>query len=90
VVDGARASDAAGQALSEIGDVSVEVSSLIERISTDTQTQASSATQVAGSMQDIQKLNEQTTRGTEQTVVSIGELADLAVELKGSVSGFKV
>ena len=90
VVDGARASDAAGQALSEIGDVSVEVSSLIERISTDTQAQASSATLVAGSMQDIQKLNEQTTRGTEQTVVSIGELADLAVELKGSVSGFKV
>jgi len=90
VVDGARASDAAGQALSEIGEVSVEVASLIEQISADTQKQASVATKVAGTMQDILKLNEQTTRGTQQTAVSIGQLADLAVELKGSVSGFKV
>ena len=33
---------------------------------------------------------DRTTTGTQQTAVSIGELADLAVELKGSVSGFKV
>jgi len=90
VVDGARASDAAGQALSEIGDVSVEVASLIEQISADTQKQASVATEVADAMRDILKLNEQTSRGTQQTAVSIGQLADLAVELKGSVSGFKV
>ncbi|MCL2657027.1 MAG: methyl-accepting chemotaxis protein [Betaproteobacteria bacterium] len=90
VVDGARATDAAGQALSEIGDVSVEVAHLIEKISSDTQKQASIATKVANSMQDILKLNEQTTRGTQQTAGSIGQLADLAVELKGSVSGFKV
>ncbi len=90
VVDGARASDAAGQALTEIGDVSVEVASLIEQISADTQKQATVATKVAGTMQEILKLNEQTTRGTQQTAVSIGQLADLAVELKGSVSGFKV
>lgn len=90
VVDGAKLSDAAGQALWEIGDVSVEVSTLIEKISSDTQKQASVATEVAGSMRDIQQLNEQTTRGTQQTAVSIGQLADLAVELKGSVSGFKV
>ncbi|WP_374600665.1 methyl-accepting chemotaxis protein [Niveibacterium sp.] len=90
VVDGAKLSDAAGQALSEIGDVSVEVASLVEKISSDTQKQANVATEVAGTMRDIQSLNEQTTRGTQQTAVSIGQLADLAVELKGSVSGFKV
>jgi twitching motility protein PilJ len=32
----------------------------------------------------------QTTTSTQQTAVSIGELAALAVELKGSVSGFRV
>ncbi len=90
VVDGAQASDAAGQALSEIGEVSLEVAALIEQISDDTQQQASVATKVAGAMQDILTLNKQTTRGTQQTAVSIGQLADLAVELKGSVSGFKV
>lgn len=90
VVDGAKLSDAAGQALVELGDVSVEVAKLVEKISSDTQKQANVATEVAGTMRDIQSLNEQTTRGTQQTAVSIGQLADLAVELKGSVSGFKV
>ncbi|MCB1959472.1 MAG: type IV pili methyl-accepting chemotaxis transducer N-terminal domain-containing protein [Rhodocyclaceae bacterium] len=90
VVAGATLSDSAGQALVEIGNVSTEAAELIEQISTDTQRQAASATQVAESMRGIQAITEQTTRGTQQTAVSIGELADLAVELKGSVSGFKV
>ena len=41
-------------------------------------------------MEGILKITEQTTAGTKETAVSIGQLADLAVELKGSVSGFKV
>ena len=90
VVEGAQLSDAAGQALSEIGQVSMETARLIEQISTDTQRQAATATGVAQSMKDILSITEQTTRGTQQTAVSIGQLADLAVELKGSVSGFKV
>ncbi|HZV53416.1 MAG TPA: methyl-accepting chemotaxis protein [Rhodocyclaceae bacterium] len=90
VVEGAKLSDAAGQALTEISDVSTSLAGLIERISTDTQSQASIATTVATSMQDILKITERTTTGTQQTAESIGELADLAVELKGSVAGFKV
>lgn len=90
VVEGAKLSDAAGQALSEIGDVSVEMATLVEKISADTQRQASVATDVAESMRGILAINEATTRGTQQSAVSIGQLADLAVELKGSVSGFKV
>ncbi len=90
VVAGAALSDTAGQALVEIGSVSAEAAELIEQISNDTQKQAASATRVAESMRGIQAITEQTTRGTKQTAVSIGELADLAVELKGSVSGFKV
>ena len=90
VVDGARLSDAAGQALQEISSVSTNLASLIESISSATQQQAENATRVAQNMQGILQVTEQTTIGTKQTAVSIGQLAELAVELKGSVSGFKV
>ena len=90
VVEGARKSDAAGQALAEIGDVSRQLASLIENISTATQGQAQSATQVANTMSGILRITEQTTAGTQRTAEAVGELAGLASELKGSVAGFKV
>jgi twitching motility protein PilJ len=90
VVEGAKLSDAAGQALAEIGDVSRSLAGLIENISTDTQQQAQSATGVANKMQDILRVTEQATAGTQRTAEAVGELASLATELKGSVAGFKV
>ncbi len=90
VVEGARLSDAAGQALAEIGNVSQNLAQLIENISEATRHQAESATSVAGKMQDILRVTEQTTAGTQKTAVAVGELAGLATELKGSVAGFKV
>jgi twitching motility protein PilJ len=90
VVEGARLSDAAGQALAEIGVVSQRLSQLIEGITTTTEEQAKSATNVARNMQDILNITQQTTEGTKRTAVSIGQLAELAKELKGSVSGFKI
>ena len=90
VVDGARLSETAGQELAEIERVSAETAELIERISVSTEIQAKAATQVAEKMKGILAITDRTTTGTQQTAVSIGELADLAVELKGSVSGFKV
>ncbi|WP_373691469.1 methyl-accepting chemotaxis protein [Methyloversatilis sp.] len=90
VVEGARLSDAAGQALDEISTVSTELTELIEAISSSAQVQAEQATRVAHGMQGILRITEQTTVGTKQTALSIGQLADLAAELKGSVAGFKV
>jgi twitching motility protein PilJ len=90
VVEGAKLSDAAGQALSEIGDVSRRLAQLIETISATTEQQAKSASTVATNMQDILNITQQTTEGTKKTAVSIGQLAQLAQELKGSVSGFKI
>jgi twitching motility protein PilJ len=90
VVEGARLSDAAGQALSEIGTVSQHLSQLIEGITSTTQEQAKAASTVATSMQDILNITQQTTEGTKRTAVSIGQLAELAKELKGSVAGFKI
>ena len=90
VVEGAKLSDAAGQALSEIDTVTKSLANLIQRISTDTQAQAASANKVARNMQDILEINRQTTTGTQQTASSIKELADVASDLKASVSGFKL
>ena len=90
VVEGARLSDAAGQALADISTVSRQLAELIEGISADTREQAEVATSVAAAMREILRITEQTGTGTRNTAISINELADLAVELKGSVSGFKV
>ena len=90
VVEGAKLSDAAGQALSEIDSVTKNLANLIQRISADTQAQAASANKVARNMQDILEINRQTTTGTQQTASSIKELADVASDLKASVSGFKL
>ncbi|OGA07775.1 MAG: chemotaxis protein [Betaproteobacteria bacterium RIFCSPLOWO2_12_FULL_65_110] len=90
VVEGARLSDAAGQALSEIGDVSQRLSALIETIAGAMQAQVSSATGAAGSMQEILRITQQTSDGTKLTATSVGELAALAKELKGSVSRFRM
>lgn len=90
VVEGAKLSDAAGQALSEIGDVSHNLAELIADISDATRQQAEAATGVATLMQDILHVTEQTTIGTQQTAHAVGELGSLATELKGSVANFKV
>ena len=90
VVEGAKLSDAAGQALTEIGEVSQNLAELIENISAATRHQAASATSVAGKMQDILRVTEQATAGTQRTAIAVGELAGLATELKSSVAGFKV
>ncbi len=90
VVEGAKLSDAAGQALTEIDQVTKNLAHLIQTISQATQTQANATTKVAQNMQDILEITRQTTRGTQQAAGSIRDLAAVAQELKSSVSGFKL
>lgn len=90
VVEGAKLSDAAGKALQEIGQVSRELAERIQSISARTVEQREVAESVSQSMNDILNITEQTTAGTKQTAVSIGQLIGLAAELKGSVAGFKL
>ena len=90
VVEGTKLSDAAGQALSEIQKVSRDLAELIARISSQTQMQSTSVTEVTRGMQGILRITEETTEGTKQTNVSIGQLTRLAAELRSSVAGFKV
>ena len=90
VVDGAKLSDSAGQALQEIERISRELAELIQGISIQTQKQSSSVTDVTHGMQGILKITEETTEGTRQANVSIAQLAKLAEDLRASVAGFKV
>lgn len=90
VVEGAKLSDAAGQALSEIDYVTKNLAQLIQTISQATHTQANATNKVAQNMQDILEITRQTTRGTQQAAGSIRDLAAVAQELKSSVSGFKL
>ena len=90
VVEGAKLSDAAGQTLAEIGDVSKKLAGLIADISSATQSQAESTAKVAETMQDIKSISAQTSSGTQQTADSIGGMKQLAQDLKNSVAGFKL
>ncbi|MEG0820089.1 MAG: methyl-accepting chemotaxis protein [Burkholderiaceae bacterium] len=90
VVEGAKLSDAAGTALTDIGSVSRQLSELIERIAVTTNDQAQSAGGVAQSIERILAVTEQTSQGTRQTAQSIGQLTTLARELKASVARFRV
>jgi twitching motility protein PilJ len=90
VVEGTRLSDAAGQALGGISNVSNTLAELIETIASNTGQQAQSAGVVAQSIQRILLVTEQTTDGTQQTANSIRQLSELAQELKSSVTRFKV
>ncbi len=90
VVEGAKLSDAAGQALGEIREVSRELAELIGAISAQTQKQSVSVSDVTRGMQGILQITEETTEGTKETNVSIGQLTKLAAELRSSVAGFKV
>ncbi len=90
VVEGARLSDAAGAALSDISRVSNRLAELIQGISSATELQATSANGVAHNIQHILSVTEQTQDGTLQTAQSIHKLSLLAQELKNSVSRFRV
>ena len=90
VVEGAKLSDAAGSALSDISRVSNRLAELIQGISYETEQQATSANSVAHNIQHILTVTEQTKDGTQQTAQSIRELSHLAQELKNSVARFRV
>jgi twitching motility protein PilJ len=90
VVEGTRLSDAAGQALAEIGEVSQSLAQLIEGVSAAAQRQAAGATAMAGNMNDILRLTRQTTEGTQRTAASLAQLAQLAQGLKSSVTRFRM
>ncbi len=90
VVEGAKLSDAAGQALTEIETVTNNLARLIQSISAATEAQTDAAAQVTNNMQQIQEITSLATVGTKQTADSVGQLTTLAEDLRESVAGFKL
>ena len=90
VVEGARLSDSAGTALTEIDSVSRKLAELIEQISHTTQNEAVLANDVAGSIQHIFAVTEQTGDSTRSTAEQVRDLAHMAQELRQSVARFKI
>jgi twitching motility protein PilJ len=90
VVEGTQTADEADRALREIEQISTRLAGLITSISSATQQQAVSATQVAGNMKLILGETQLTTEGTKKTALSAARLTELAVALKESVAGFRL
>jgi twitching motility protein PilJ len=90
VVAGARLSDSAGTALTQIDQVSRRLADLIEQISAAAVREAEAANGVAGSIQHIFTVTEQTGEGTRSTALQVRELSRIADELRQSVERFKI
>ncbi len=90
VVAGAQLAHDAGQALEAIETVSKHLAELIQRISDSARQQANAATNISDTMNVIQEITTQTSAGTNETAASIGNLAELANELRNSVAGFRL
>ena len=90
VVEGAKLSDSAGTALTEIDQVSRRLSELIQHISNSTSREANLANVVAENIQNIFAVTEQTGEGTKATASQVRELSRMAEELNKSVSRFKI
>ena len=90
VVAGARLAEDAGLALGEIETVSGDLSTLIQNISVSSKEQSNTANNISQTMTSIQEITTQTSQGAVQTADSIGNLANLAAELRRSVANFKL
>lgn len=90
VVRGARLAQDAGVALEEIETVSMNLADLIQNISNASRQQSLSAGHISNTMNVIQEITSQTSSGTNATAKSIGNLAEMASQLRASVSGFNL
>ena len=90
MVAGARHAEDAGTALGEIEKVSSDLSNLIQGISSASQQQSGAAANITETMNTIQSITAQTSQGASQTAQSIGNLAQLAADLRRSVADFKL
>ena len=90
VVQGSRLADQAGQALGEIEEVSAQLAELIQSISLAAKQQARGSESLSQAMGEISDVTQQTAAGTKQAAVSINNLANLADNLRESMSTFKL
>jgi twitching motility protein PilJ len=88
VVGGALLAENAGAALDEIEQVSNQIASLVQNISSSARQQAGSAADVTRRTTRLREIGDQTGKATTATASSISKLSELATQLRKSVEGF--
>ena len=88
VVGGALLAENAGAALDEIEQVSNQIASLVQNISSSARQQASSAADVTRRTTRLREISEQTGKATTATAAAISKLSEFASQLRKSVEGF--
>ena len=90
VVSGSDLANEAGLKLEQIESVSKQLADLIQSISLASKQQTRGSDSVARAMGEISDVTQQTASGAKQAAVSIRRLAELADDLRGSLSRFKL
>lgn len=90
VVGGALLAENAGAALEEIEQVSNQIASLVQNISSSSRQQSGAAQNIARNMQVLKEISSQTADSTSATSQAIAKLAELSSALRTSVSGFRL
>jgi len=88
VVGGALLAENAGAALDEIEQVSNQIASLVQNISSSARQQAGSAADVTRRTTRLREIGNQTGQATSATAASISKLSELATQLRKTVEGF--
>ena len=88
VVGGALLAENAGAALDEIEQVSNQIASLVQNISSSARQQAGSAADVTRRTTRLSEISEQTGKATTATAAAISKLSEFASQLRKTVAGF--
>jgi len=88
VVGGALLAENAGAALDEIEQVSNQIASLVQNISSSARQQAGAAADVTRRTSKLREIGNQTGKATSATAASIAKLSELATQLRKTVEGF--
>ncbi|CAN5197544.1 chemotaxis chemoreceptor PilJ [soil metagenome] len=88
VVGGALLAENAGAALEEIEQVSNQIASLVQNISSSSRQQSAQATEFTRNMNVLSEISAQAAESTSAASSSISKLADLATQLRTSIAGF--
>jgi twitching motility protein PilJ len=88
VVGGALLAENAGAALDEIEQVSHQIASLVQNISSSAKDQSSVSAAINKNMQVLRQISAKTTESTAATSSAISKLSELASQLRRTVRGF--
>ncbi len=90
VVGGALLAENAGAALEEIEQVSNQIASLVQNISSSSRQQTSAAGDITRNMGVLREISRETAQSTSTTSSAIRKLSELASQLRHSVAGFRL